>query len=147
MDFNLLFSLAFCYVAIAPVQLCTWLSITRWSEGILISSCYFLLGWILQTPSSLFPSYRRIKPCHLLTLSHQDGLAQSPAESTRSCLQKRRWTFRLSVGAFKQEGLAQSVWHSSRAQLASCPPAGSQGKGCARSQIVTEQRGRLQICL
>lgn len=34
---------------------------------------------------------------------------------------------------------AQSVWHSSCSKLAPCPPAVSQGKGCARSQIVTEQ--------
>lgn len=42
-------------------------------------------------------------------------------------------------GSIQAARPAQSVWHSSRSQLAPCPPAVRQGRGCARSRLVPEQ--------
>lgn len=42
-------------------------------------------------------------------------------------------------GSIQAASPAQSVWHSSRSQLAPCPPAVRQGRGCARSRLVPQQ--------
>ena len=63
----------------------------------------------------------------------------SSSQKVQGVVYKRVPSILLFCGSIQAARPAQSVWHSSCSQLALCPPAVSQGKGCARSQIVTEQ--------
>lgn len=73
--------------------------------------------------------------CSGMKLSH---LWFSSSQKYRELFTGSPWILPF-CGSIQAARPAQSVWHSSRSQLAPCPPAVRQGRGCARSRLVPEQ--------